>query len=172
MRGNSPTSQTVRQDSAKWWSTRQWIQISFNNGSTATSLGKPLKMCWVKYLTLTLRLACRLRVSFAVAGVGDIHCWIFVTQDDPSLIQHKKALQPLSLCREPRHSSCFPRPKLFSYNKHGLYFTVGRYLAFPAVCFFPFLSQLSLVSILLLLWPVVCSRVGGSQPLISYRFFC
>ena len=34
-------------------------------------------------------------------------------------------LHPLSLLREPRHSPCFPRQKLFSYNKLGLYFMVG-----------------------------------------------
>jgi hypothetical protein len=35
-------------------------------------------------------------------------------------------LHPLSLLREPRHSPCFPRQKLFSYNKLGLYFMIGR----------------------------------------------
>jgi hypothetical protein len=72
----------------------------------------------------------------------------------------------------PRRSPVSQDQKLFSYNKHGLYFTVGRYLPNQRSVFSPFLSQLSLGSILLLLWPVVFSRVGGSQPLIYYTFFC
>ena len=125
----------------------------------------------MKYLTLTLRWACRLRVSFAVAGVGDIHCWIFVTQDDPSLTQHKKALQPLSLPREPTQKPCFPRLKTIPYDKLGLYFICLTYPNNQRSVFSPFLSQLSLVSLLLLLWPVVCSRVGGSQQPIFYHLF-
>ena len=62
----------------------------------------------------------------------------FVTEDDPSLTLHKKALQPLSLRREPTQKSCFPRPKNVFVQQTWFIF-YGRALPCqPAVCFFPF----------------------------------
>ena len=83
-----------------------------------------------------LRSACRLRVSSAVALLG-ISLLRFVTEDDPSLTLHKKALQPLSLLREPTQKSCFPRPKTVFVQQRWFIF-YGRALPYqPAVCFFP-----------------------------------
>ena len=83
-----------------------------------------------------------------------------------------QALQPLSLRREPTQKPCFPRQKtIFVWQTWFIFY--GRALpCFPSgLSFPPFSRSYPRSSILLLLWPVVCSRVGGSQPLISYHLF-
>jgi hypothetical protein len=91
----------------------------------------------VKYLTLTLRWACRLRVSFAVAGVR----YPITGYSSPKTIRVWHSIRRLlglyPSVGKPRRSPVSQGKKLFSYDKLGLYFTVGRYLAFPAVCLFP-----------------------------------
>jgi hypothetical protein len=87
-----------------------------------------------------LRWACRLRVSSAVALLG-ISLLRFVTEDDPSLTPHKKALQPLSLRREPTQKSCFPRPKTVFVQQTWFIF-YGRALpCCPSGLFFPPFSR-------------------------------
>ncbi len=61
----------------------------------------------------------------------------FVTEDDPSLTLHKKALQPLSLRREPTQKSCFPRPKTVFVQQTWFIFYGMALPCQPAVCFFP-----------------------------------
>ena len=93
----------------------------------------------LEWNTQTKRSTVIVRASCLIChcSVGNTRYRVFVTQDDPSLTQHKKALQPLSLRREPTHSPCFPRQNFSSCNKHGLFFTAGRYQTQPAVCSFP-----------------------------------
>jgi hypothetical protein len=101
------------------------------------SVGIGARLPYCEIPSTDLRSACRLRVSSAVALLG-ISLLRFVTEDDPSLTLHKKALQPLSLRREPTQKSCFPRPKNVFVQQTWFIF-YGRALPCqPAVCFFPF----------------------------------
>src|SRR4028119_745888 len=85
----------------------------------------------------------RLRVSFATALLG-ISIAEYSSQKTIRVLHSISGLlHPLSLRRKPRHSPCFPRQKLFSYNKLGLYFMVGRAKPNQRSVLSPFLSQLS-----------------------------
>ena len=89
----------------------------------------------MKYLALTFgeRVCFVYHLPLRALGISLLR---FVTEDDPSLTLHKKALQPLSLRREPTHSSCFPRPKTVFVQQTWFIF-YGRALPCqPAVCFF------------------------------------
>ena len=65
----------------------------------------------------------------------------FVTEDDPSLTLHKKALQPLSLRREPTQKSCFPRPKTVFVQQTWFIFYGMALPCFPSGLFFPPFSR-------------------------------
>src|SRR4028118_1711774 len=67
----------------------------------------------------------RLRVSFAIALLGISIAEYSSLKTIRVLHTISGLLHPLSLGREPTHKPCFPRQKLFSYNKLGLYFMMG-----------------------------------------------
>ena len=118
-----------------------------------------------------LRWACRLRVSFAVALLGI-----------PLLgIRHLRRSEPYTASlgfytlypqrmRNPRSCPVSQGKKLFSYNKHGLFFTAGCYLTNQRSVLSSFLSQFPGNHITATMTVPYCSRVSGSQPIILYRF--
>ena len=90
----------------------------------------------MKYLALTFgeRVGFVYHLPLRALGISLLR---FVTEDDPSLTPHKKALQPLSLRREPTQKFCFPRPKTVFVQQTWFIF-YGRALpCFPSGLFFP-----------------------------------
>ncbi len=120
------------------WNLSDTCLSSAQAKARACAPSRTQRIKWVvKYLTLTLRWACRLRVSFAVAGVR----YPITGYSSPKTIRVWHSIRRL-LGLYPFVGNPGIRPvsqgkKLFSYDKLGFYFTVGRYLAFPAVCLFP-----------------------------------
>jgi hypothetical protein len=93
----------------------------------------------------------RLRVSFATALLGISIAEYSSLKTRRVLHSISGLLHPLSLRREPTQKPCFPRQKLFSYNKLGLYFMMGRALPTSGLFFPPFSRSCPRPSILLLL---------------------
>ena len=93
----------------------------------------------------------RLRVSFATALLGISIAEYSSLKTIRVLHSISGLLHTLSLRREPTQKPCFPRQKLFSYNKLGLYFMMGRALPTSGLFFPPFSRSCPRPSILLLL---------------------
>ena len=120
------------------WNLSDTCLSSAQAKARACAPSRTQRIKWVvKYLTLTLRWACRLRVSFAVAGVR----YPITGYSSPKTIRVWHSIRRLlglyPFVGNPRRSPVPQGKKLFSYDKLGFYFTVVRYLAFPAVCLFP-----------------------------------
>jgi len=94
----------------------------------------------VKYLALTLGERVGFVYHLPLRALG-ISLMRFVTEDDPSLTLHKKALQPLSLRREPTQKSCFPRPKTVFVQQTWFIFYGTALPCFPSGLFFPPFSR-------------------------------